>query len=183
MTGIRNNVVTGTRNILLVDMDARLIMQVLINLINNAIKYTPEDAVITIGAKADGKMVVLWVEDEGEGVPEGSEDKVFEMFYTGVKRSPDSRRGIGLGRGFRLIDPSGTLRPVQLGPDLADDLQLRETQLGIDPLLNLLAHRPAGKQEMFQPVSFLRIKTDDAIIAISVLDGHIAAFIIRTSKD
>ena len=42
-------------------------------------------------------MVVLWVEDEGPGVPEGDEDKVFEMFYTGVKHSPDSRRGIGLG--------------------------------------------------------------------------------------
>ena len=42
-------------------------------------------------------MVVLWVEDEGSGIPEGDPDKVFEMFYTGVKRSPDSRRGIGLG--------------------------------------------------------------------------------------
>ena len=42
-------------------------------------------------------MAVLWVEDEGQGIPEGDEDKVFELFYTGIKRSPDSRRGIGLG--------------------------------------------------------------------------------------
>ena len=42
-------------------------------------------------------MVILWVEDDGQGIPEGDEYKVFEMFYTGVKRSPDSRRGIGLG--------------------------------------------------------------------------------------
>ena len=42
-------------------------------------------------------MALLWVQDEGEGVPEGDEDKVFEMFYTGVKNSADSRRGIGLG--------------------------------------------------------------------------------------
>ena len=40
---------------------------------------------------------MLWVEDEGQGIPEGDEDRVFEMFYTGIKRSPDSRRGIGLG--------------------------------------------------------------------------------------
>ena len=60
-------------------------------------KYTPENAGITIGAKPEGNMAVLWVEDEGQGIPESDEDKVFELFYTGVKRSPDSRRGIGLG--------------------------------------------------------------------------------------
>ena len=78
-------------------MDSALIVQVLINLINNAVQYTPENASITIGAKPEGNMAVLWVEDEGHGIPEGDEDKVFELFYTGVKRSPDSRRGIGLG--------------------------------------------------------------------------------------
>ncbi len=82
---------------LMARMDSALIVQVLINLINNAVKYTPENARITIGAKAEGEMAVLWVEDEGQGIPEGDEDKVFQMFYTGVKRSPDSRRGIGLG--------------------------------------------------------------------------------------
>ena len=46
---------------------------------------------------SEDSMVILWVEDDGQGIPEGDEDKVFEMFYTGVKRSPDSRRGIGLG--------------------------------------------------------------------------------------
>ena len=84
-------------DLLMAQMDSALIVQVLINLINNAVKYTPENAGITIGAKPEGGMVALWVEDEGQGIPEGDEDKVFELFYTGVKRSPDSRRGIGLG--------------------------------------------------------------------------------------
>ncbi len=79
-------------DLLMVRMDASLIVQVLINLLNNAVKYTPEGAHISIGAWAR-----VWVEDDGHGVPEGDEDKVFDMFYTGVKRSPDSRRGIGLG--------------------------------------------------------------------------------------
>ena len=82
---------------LLVRMDAGLIMQVLINLINNAVKYTPEGADITIGTAREGNHALVWVEDNGQGVPPGDEDKVFDMFYTGVKRSPDSRRGIGLG--------------------------------------------------------------------------------------
>ncbi|MCR4706492.1 MAG: DUF4118 domain-containing protein [Clostridiales bacterium] len=84
-------------DLLMARMDSALIVQVLINLINNAVMYTPENAEIRIGAKAEDGMAVLWVEDEGQGVPAGEEDKVFEMFYTGVKRSPDSRRGIGLG--------------------------------------------------------------------------------------
>ena len=78
-------------------MDAGLIVQVLINLINNAVKYTPEGAEITIGTAREGDHALVWVEDNGQGVPPGDEDKVFDMFYTGVKRSPDSRRGIGLG--------------------------------------------------------------------------------------
>ena len=94
----RRKIVTDLQDdLLMARMDAALIVQVLINLINNAVKYTPEDGKITIGAKAEDGMALLWVEDEGQGVPEGDETKVFEMFYTGVKRSPDSRRGIGLG--------------------------------------------------------------------------------------
>ena len=94
----RRKIVTELQDdLLLARMDSALIVQVLINLINNAVKYTPEDAKITIGAKAEGSIALLWVEDEGQGVPEGTEDKVFDMFYTGVKHSADSRRGIGLG--------------------------------------------------------------------------------------
>ena len=94
----KRKIVTDLQDdLLMARMDSALIVQVLINLINNAVKYTPEDAKITIGAKAEDGMALLWVEDEGQGVPEGDEDKVFEMFYTGIKRSPDSRRGIGLG--------------------------------------------------------------------------------------
>ena len=84
-------------DLLMARMDSALIVQVLINLINNAVKYTPEGSRIEIGARREGDMALLWVEDDGQGVPEGDEDRVFDMFYTGVKRSPDSRRGIGLG--------------------------------------------------------------------------------------
>ena len=84
-------------DLLLVRMDAALIVQVLINLLNNAVKYTPEGAHIVIGARQEGDKALIWVEDDGHGVPAGDEKKVFDMFYTGIKRSSDSRRGIGLG--------------------------------------------------------------------------------------
>jgi len=82
---------------LLARMDAGLIVQVLVNLLNNAVKYTPEGANIIVGVRREGDMALIRVEDDGQGVPPGDEDRVFDMFYTGVKRSPDSRRGIGLG--------------------------------------------------------------------------------------
>ena len=94
----RRHIVTEAEDdLLMARMDSALIVQVLINLINNAVKYTREGSTIAIGAKRRGDMALLWVRDDGQGIPEGDEEKVFDMFYTGVKRSPDSRRGIGLG--------------------------------------------------------------------------------------
>ena len=84
-------------DLLMARMDAVLIVQVLMNLLNNAVKYTPEGTHIVVGAKRKGEHALIWVEDDGDGVPEGDEAQVFDLFYTGVKRSPDSRRGIGLG--------------------------------------------------------------------------------------
>ena len=78
-------------------MDAGLIVQVLVNLLNNAVKYTPEDATIVVGVKRAAEWALFWVVDDGQGVTPGDEKRVFDMFYTGVKRGPDSRRGIGLG--------------------------------------------------------------------------------------
>ena len=97
MTGIRNNVVTGTRNILLVDMDARLIMQVLINLINNAIKYTPAGSEIRVESRQVGNEAVVIVRDNGPGIADDAKPHVFEMFYTGRNKVVDGRRGLGLG--------------------------------------------------------------------------------------
>ncbi len=83
--------------VLMARMDAGLIVQVLVNLLNNAVKYTPEDATIVVGVKRAADWALFWVVDDGQGVTPGDEKRVFDMFYTGVKRGPDSRRGIGLG--------------------------------------------------------------------------------------
>lgn len=83
--------------LLLVKIDARLIVQVLINLINNAIKYTPQGSHISIAAKKQGRSASVSVTDDGPGIPAGERERIFEMFYTGEKRSPDSRRGVGMG--------------------------------------------------------------------------------------
>lgn len=78
-------------------IDVRLIIQVLINLVNNAVKYTPEGSGITVSAEDAGELVQIKIADDGAGIPEESKAKIFDMFYTGSNTVGDSRRGLGLG--------------------------------------------------------------------------------------
>src|SRR2546422_3457092 len=67
----------------LVAIDDVLIEQVLVNLLDNAIKYTPPESPIRIIATATDRAVTVEVADRGPGFPRGAEDKVFEKFYPG----------------------------------------------------------------------------------------------------
>ena len=79
----------------LVRADALAVEQVLINLIDNAVEYTPADTPIEIRAFARDGQVVVEVADRGPGLPAGTEQRVFEKFFRA--RPADARRGIGLG--------------------------------------------------------------------------------------
>ena len=90
-------IVTDCEELVLARMDVRLIIQVLVNLIDNAIKYTPPGSIICIrGIKADGKAQIS-VEDNGPGIPDEMKPHIFEMFYTGKTTIADSHRSLGLG--------------------------------------------------------------------------------------
>ena len=78
----------------LVRIDAGLVEQVLVNLVENALKNTPEDAPIRIRAGLRGSEVEVSVEDAGPGLRPGDEGRVFEKFYRGG--------GGGAGGGFGL---------------------------------------------------------------------------------
>ena len=82
---------------LLVRVDAVLIMQVLINLVNNAIKYTPAGSNIRVTAALREDAVEICVSDDGHGIPDELKERVFEMFFTGSNPIGDSRRSLGLG--------------------------------------------------------------------------------------
>ena len=82
---------------LLVRVDAGLIMQVLINLVNNAVKYTPAGSNIRITAIRRGNAAEICVSDNGHGIPDELKERVFEMFFTGGNPIGDSRRSLGLG--------------------------------------------------------------------------------------
>ena len=82
---------------LLVRVDTGLIMQVVINLVNNAIKYTPAGSSIRITAVQREKLAEVCVSDDGPGIPDERKERVFEMFFTGGNPIGDSRRSLGLG--------------------------------------------------------------------------------------
>ena len=83
--------------LLLANVDAKLIVQVLINLIDNAIKYTPLGSEIKVITEKKNGYASISVIDNGNGIPDNIKPRVFEMFYTGDNRIADSRRSLGLG--------------------------------------------------------------------------------------
>jgi two-component system sensor histidine kinase KdpD len=76
-------------------MDFVLIVQVLVNLIDNAIKYSPEGSPIDIQARITGAFLEIQVADRGIGIPPEDLSRVFDKFYR-VQR-PESVSGTGLG--------------------------------------------------------------------------------------
>ena len=82
---------------LLAKMDIRLIIQVIINILDNAIKYTPKDSMITITTEKQKDKAIISIADNGAGIPDELKERVFDMFYTGANKLADSRRSIGLG--------------------------------------------------------------------------------------
>lgn len=79
--------------------DKDLLFQAYANILDNAIKYTPESGEIEIGMKADGQHYVIYIEDTGGGVAENEIDKVFQRFY----RADVSRSSSGTGLGLSLV--------------------------------------------------------------------------------
>ena len=83
--------------LLLAKMDTRLIIQVIINILDNAMKYTPTDSLVTVITEKQNDKAVISIADNGAGIPDELKERVFDMFYTGAKKLADSRRSIGLG--------------------------------------------------------------------------------------
>ncbi len=96
--GDTHNITTEfSDELLLADMDARLISQVIVNLVDNATKYTPVGSAIKITAsKFDGKILISVV-DNGRGIPDDKKADAFRMFYIGESKVADCRRSLGLG--------------------------------------------------------------------------------------
>lgn len=74
-----------------------LMVQVLVNLLSNAARYTPAESRIEISGRRAGDRLEVTVADNGPGIPAGSEEAIFEKFVRGADKVADGRRGLGLG--------------------------------------------------------------------------------------
>jgi signal transduction histidine kinase len=78
--------------------DADLIRRVVVNLLDNALKYTPQGGLITVSAKQAQNMITVRVRDTGPGIPEGEQQRIFEKFRRVQRVS--APKGLGLGLAF-----------------------------------------------------------------------------------
>ncbi len=78
-------------------VDGLLMDQVIVNLLENACRYTPAGTRIGISASVEANRAAITFADDGPGFPSGAEERIFEKFFRGGINRPDGRRGVGLG--------------------------------------------------------------------------------------
>ena len=94
---VEHHITVRHKEDLLAKMDAKLMVQVVINIVDNAIKYTPKGSNILIKTWKQGDKAVISIADNGDGIPDEMKARVFDMFYSGANKVADSRRSLGLG--------------------------------------------------------------------------------------
>ena len=126
----------------LVNVDGVLIGQLLANLLENAVKYTPPHTTISISAEKSRGEIVVSVADEGPGLPPGEEERVFDKFHRAAPEGPQSGVGLGLSICKAIVQAHGgsiaaenlplggavfrfTLPLVDSPPEIAPDVAMR----------------------------------------------------------
>ena len=92
-----------------IDVDPARMTQVVVNLLNNAAKYTPAGGRIKIGARQEGSQAVLWVSDNGVGIAQASLVTMFELYQQVEKNANLAQGGLGIGLALvrRLVEMHG----------------------------------------------------------------------------
>jgi two-component system phosphate regulon sensor histidine kinase PhoR len=90
-----------------VEMDSARIEQVLVNLMHNAIKFTPVDGAITVSARVERRWLVVAVTDTGVGVAEDELPRLFERFYKSDKARRSGGTGLGLAIAKHIVQAHG----------------------------------------------------------------------------
>ena len=80
-----------------VNADSDAIQRVIINLLHNAVKFTPENGEIRVKTYTERDKVCISVEDSGKGIPKAELPYIFERFYKTDKSRSADRSGVGLG--------------------------------------------------------------------------------------
>jgi signal transduction histidine kinase len=101
-----------------VDADSEALGQALLNLVNNAIKYSREVKSLSLSVRGVGDTVQIAVADRGIGVPKGEQKKIFEKFYRGEASLVHETKGSGLGLSLveHIMDAHGGAVDIESAP-------------------------------------------------------------------
>src|SRR5258708_4957026 len=120
--------VTLPREPLYLDADPTRLSQMILNLLNNAAKYTPPGGSISLAAEREGDEAVIVVRDSGIGIPREHLDSVFEMFSQLAPALERSQGGLGIGlalvRGLAELH-GGTVAAFSSGPGSGSEFVIR----------------------------------------------------------
>ncbi len=86
------------QNDVTVSADRARLLQLFANLVDNAIKFSPNETTVTVGAHASGDHVIAWVQDRGPGIAQGDRGRIWDRLYRADRSR--STRGVGLGLSF-----------------------------------------------------------------------------------
>ena len=118
------------------------LIQIIANLMNNAVKYTPAEGHITVQVRRDADIIVIAIRDDGTGIAPDALPHVFEMFHRGEHQRDEDGLGIGLTLARRLVEMhGGTINASSPGPGMGSEFVVR---LPFQPKLQTPAEREPG---------------------------------------
>ncbi|MFN8527093.1 MAG: PAS domain S-box protein [Anaerolineae bacterium] len=98
-------------------LDGKLIRQILVNLVSNAIKYSPENSIVVIQLESSSDKLLLKVHDDGIGIPEPDAKHLFEPFHRGANVGTISGTGLGLVITKESVELHGGTITFESSPD------------------------------------------------------------------
>ncbi len=152
--------------------DATRFRQVLMNLLGNAIKFTPEGGKIELRARRVGDVVRVEVRDSGPGIPAEEQKRIFEAFYR-LRHSGNTTEGTGLGLAItqRLVELHGG--QLGLESELGSGSCFHFT-LPVVPAVEVREGKKVGLRDLAVGPARILVLEDDPIAA-HLLESHLAS--------
>lgn len=163
----------------MLDVDVVRLNQVLVNLLDNASKFTPEGGTVWLTLQCDEGAMEIHVRDTGAGISEDELPRLFEMFYqpSPGTRSPGGGLGIGLTLARRLVEMhGGSLEAVSGGRGKGSDFIIRLPLPSGAPVASRAPERDGLRDEKASPRRILVVDDNrdsaDSLAGILRLRGH-----------
>jgi hypothetical protein len=171
-----------------VDADPDLLKQVFINLISNAVKYSPEGSTITISVEEEAVELAISIEDEGIGIPEEELERIFEKYFRVRNGEATKYEGAGLGLAIvkNIVEQHGGTITVQSKPGKGSKFTFTiPKEHCVNDLLGYLSEIISAKEELHEMLELIVKMIADLlsakIVSLMLLDENRKELFIKVS--